>query len=62
VSYYLEPVEVIVISDSEESVIQDVEWSTNKSSNDLSTDSFSDTDAKEESVILAKHCPLNNLE
>ena len=60
-SYNLEPAEVIVISDSEESVIQDVGWSTNKSSNDLRTDSFSDTDAEEESVILAEHCPLNNL-
>ena len=50
-----------MISDSEESVIQDVEWSTNKSSDDLSTDSFSDINAEEESVILAKHCPLNNL-
>ena len=50
-----------MISDSEESMIQDVEWSTNKSSDDLSAYSFSDTDAEEESVILDKHCPLNNL-
>ena len=53
-----------MISDSEESVIQDVhvEWSTNKSSDHPSADSFPDTDAEKESVILAKHCPLNNLE
>jgi len=43
-------------------MIQDVEWSTNKSSDDISADSFSDTVAEEKSVILAKHCLLNNLE
>ena len=55
--------EIIVISDSDESVIQEVKLFTSKSSDDsmdLSADSFSDTD--EESVVLAKQCPLNNLE